>query len=136
MQPTLRYLQTGAGMMSFMTRDRKPISPATTSRCPSTSSPRTQTSMEREARSLHSGMITSVNLTSLPKSRMTNLRAPGVQCVNQILYVHIKLLQTIKYYVFTSNYCKHSNIMCSHKTVYCNMATSHAMYSNLRNKQM
>lgn len=53
------------------------MSVATTSLRPSTSSPSVQMSMDREARSAHVGIKTSVSRTGRPKSSVTKRRAPG-----------------------------------------------------------
>lgn len=73
---TFMNLQTGGGNKSCKIRECVLISVATTSRLPSTSSPRVQISMEREAKSAHVGISASVNNTGLPKSRVTNRLAP------------------------------------------------------------
>lgn len=52
------------------------MSVATTSLRPSTSSPRVQISMDREARSPQVGIRASVSRTGRPKSSVTNRRAP------------------------------------------------------------
>lgn len=62
--------------MSVIIRDLTPISEATTNRCPSSSSPWTQTSIDRDARSVQDGITTSVRTIGFPKSRVTNRRAP------------------------------------------------------------
>lgn len=69
-------LQTGGGNKSCRIRECVLISVATTSRLPSTSSPRVQISMEREAKSAHVGISASVSNTGRPKSRVTNRLAP------------------------------------------------------------
>ncbi len=69
-------LQTGGGSKSCRISECVLISVATTSRLPSTSSPRVQMSMEREAKSAHVGISASVSNTGRPKSRVTNRLAP------------------------------------------------------------
>ena len=74
--PTLRYLHSGAGIRLFMSKDLIPMSVDTTSRCPSVSSACIHTSIDRDAKSPHAGIIRSVSSTGFPKSNTTNLRAP------------------------------------------------------------
>lgn len=69
-------LQTGGGNKSCRISECVLISVATTSRLPSTSSPRVQMSMEREAKSAQVGISASVSNTGRPKSRVTNRLAP------------------------------------------------------------
>lgn len=69
-------LQTGGGSRSCRIRECVLISVATTRRLPSTSSPRVQISMEREAKSAQVGIKASVSNTGLPKSRVTKRLAP------------------------------------------------------------
>lgn len=52
------------------------MSVATTNRLPSTSSPKVQMSIDKEAKSPHVGINTSVSNIGLPKSKVTNLLAP------------------------------------------------------------
>lgn len=69
-------LHTGGGSRSCRMSEWVLMSVATTSLRPSTSSPRVQMSMDREARSLQVGMSASVSRTGRPKSSVTNRRAP------------------------------------------------------------
>lgn len=55
------------------------MSVATTSRLPSTSSPKVQMSIDKEAKSPQVGINTSVSNIGLPKSKVTNLLAPRVK---------------------------------------------------------
>lgn len=70
-------LQTGGGSRSCRMREWVLMSVATTSLRPSTSSPRVQMSMDREARSPQVGIRASVSKTGRPKSKVTKRRAPG-----------------------------------------------------------
>lgn len=74
---TFINLQTGGGNKSCKIREWVLMSVATTNLLPSTSSPKLQMSMDKEAKSPQVGIRISVRSTGLPKSKVTNLLAPA-----------------------------------------------------------
>lgn len=84
---TFINLQTGGGNKSCKISECVLISVATTNRLPSTSSPKVQMSIDKEAKSPQVGIKTSVSKIGLPKSRVTNLLAPmgkAQDCLDRI----------------------------------------------------